>query len=60
MLSLINDKKYFKDAVELLEEQIKFNNNSKLYLLNFDFFNRKYNRIFLVGKKILRNTIILK
>lgn len=45
MKNLINDEKYIIDAYELLEGQIKeYNNKSKLYLLNFDFFSRKYKR----------------
>jgi hypothetical protein len=54
MIDLINDKKYFESAVELLEEQIKSNNDNKLYLLNFDFFHRKYNRTLFSSEKNIK------
>lgn len=49
MLSLINDEKYIINANYLLKEQIEHYNKNKLYLLNFDFFNKLYDRKFLLS-----------
>jgi hypothetical protein len=44
MWNLINNKKYFIDAIRLLDKQIDYNNKNPLFLINFDFFHDKYNR----------------
>jgi len=51
---LINNEKYFLDAVFLLEKQIEFNYKSPLYIIHFDFFQRKYDRDSFKNENIIK------